>query len=113
MGWLAAGGIAVTVAARPILYGETSDTRHQEAAMAQKTTVTLQDDLDGGPGDETVQFAIGGTGYEIDLSASNAARASPSRCRTGCSAPLLSACILPPLWAAGIDSAPMICCAQI
>jgi hypothetical protein len=41
--------------------------------MAQKITVTLQDDLDGGPADETVQFAIGGTGYEIDLSTSNAA----------------------------------------
>jgi len=41
--------------------------------LAQKITVTLQDDLDGGPADETVQFAIGGTGYEIDLSTSNAA----------------------------------------
>jgi hypothetical protein len=41
--------------------------------MAQKITVTLQDDLDGGPADETVQFAIGGTGYEIDLRASHAA----------------------------------------
>ena len=40
--------------------------------MAQKMTVTLEDDLDGGPADETVQFAIGGTGYEIDLSTSNA-----------------------------------------
>ena len=41
--------------------------------MAQKVTVALEDDLDGGPADETVRFAIGGTGYEIDLSASNAA----------------------------------------
>jgi hypothetical protein len=41
--------------------------------MAQKTTVTLEDDLDGGPADETVRFAIGGAGYEIDLSTSNAA----------------------------------------
>ena len=41
--------------------------------MAQKVTVTMQDDLDGGPADETVQFAIGGTGYEIDLSTRNAA----------------------------------------
>jgi Lsr2 len=41
--------------------------------LAQKITVTLQDDLDGGPADETVQFAIGGTGYEIDLSTRNAA----------------------------------------
>jgi len=41
--------------------------------VAQKITVALQDDLDGGPADETVRFAIGGTGYEIDLSTSNAA----------------------------------------
>ncbi len=41
--------------------------------MAQKVTVALEDDLDGGPADETVRFAIGGTGYEIDLRASNAA----------------------------------------
>jgi nucleoid-associated protein Lsr2 len=41
--------------------------------MAQKITVALEDDLDGGPADETVQFAIGGTDYWIDLSAQNAA----------------------------------------
>jgi nucleoid-associated protein Lsr2 len=41
--------------------------------MAQKITVTLEDDLDGGRADETVRFAIGGAGYEIDLSTSNAA----------------------------------------
>jgi hypothetical protein len=41
--------------------------------MAQKITVALQDDLDGGPADETVRFATGGAGYEIDLSATNAA----------------------------------------
>jgi hypothetical protein len=33
---------------------------------------TLQDDLDGGPADQTVRFAIGGTEYEIDLSNENA-----------------------------------------
>jgi nucleoid-associated protein Lsr2 len=36
--------------------------------MAQKITVALEDDLDGGPADETIRFAIGGTEYEIDLS---------------------------------------------
>ena len=41
--------------------------------MAQKITVALEDDLDGGPADKTVRFAIGGTEYEIDLSAQNAA----------------------------------------
>jgi Lsr2 len=40
--------------------------------MAQKITVALEDDLDGGPADETVRFAIGGTEYEIDLSSKNA-----------------------------------------
>jgi hypothetical protein len=41
--------------------------------MAQKVTVELEDDLTGGPADETVRFAFDGTGYEIDLSAKNAA----------------------------------------
>jgi hypothetical protein len=41
--------------------------------MAQKVTVALEDDLTGGPADETVRFAVDGTGYEIDLSAKNAA----------------------------------------
>ena len=41
--------------------------------MAQKITVALEDDLDGGPADETVRFGIGGTAYEIDLSKKNAA----------------------------------------
>jgi hypothetical protein len=41
--------------------------------MAQKITVALEDDLDGGPADETVRFGIGGTDYEIDLSRRHAA----------------------------------------
>ena len=41
--------------------------------MAQKVTVALEDDLTGGPADETVRFAVDGTGYEIDLSVKNAA----------------------------------------
>ena len=41
--------------------------------MATKTTVTLEDDLDGGPADETVGFEVGGTASEIDLSKKNAA----------------------------------------
>ena len=40
--------------------------------MAQKVTVTLEDDLDGGPADETVRFGLGGAEYEIDLSKKNA-----------------------------------------
>jgi hypothetical protein len=41
--------------------------------MAQRVTVALEDDLDGGPAEQTVRFAFGGTDYEIDLSAKNAA----------------------------------------
>ena len=40
--------------------------------MAAKVTVTLEDDLDGGPADETLRFAFGDTEYEIDLSKKNA-----------------------------------------
>ena len=41
--------------------------------MAQQITVALEDDLDGGPADETVHFGVGSSSYEIDLSAKNAA----------------------------------------
>jgi Lsr2 len=43
-----------------------------EAGMAQKVTVALEDDLDGGPADETVRFGLDGAEYEIDLSRKNA-----------------------------------------
>lgn len=42
--------------------------------MAQKTVLELVDDLDGGPADETVAFALDGVEFEIDLSAENAAK---------------------------------------
>lgn len=42
--------------------------------MAVKTTVTLEDDVDGGPAEGTVQFGIGSVSYEIDLSAANERR---------------------------------------
>ena len=41
--------------------------------MAQKVTVLLVDDIDGGSADETVSFSIDGVSYEIDLSTKNAA----------------------------------------
>jgi len=41
--------------------------------MAQKVTVVLEDDLTGGPAEQTVRFAFEGADYEIDLSAKNAA----------------------------------------
>ena len=40
--------------------------------MATKITIALEDDLDGGPADETVRFEVGGTQYEIDLNKKNA-----------------------------------------
>lgn len=40
--------------------------------MAQKVTVSLVDDLDGGQADETVEFALDGVSYQIDLSNENA-----------------------------------------
>jgi hypothetical protein len=40
--------------------------------MAQRVTVELEDDLDGGPAAETVRFGVDGLEYEIDLSNKNA-----------------------------------------
>jgi hypothetical protein len=39
---------------------------------ATKVSIALEDDLDGGPADETVRFGLGGTQYEIDLNKKNA-----------------------------------------
>jgi hypothetical protein len=55
------------------LYGALSRSEPGEAGMAQKITVALEDDLDGGPADETVRFGLSGAEYEIDLSKKNAA----------------------------------------
>ena len=41
--------------------------------MASKTITTLVDDVDGSQADETVQFSIDGTTWEIDLSRQHAA----------------------------------------
>ncbi|MBT2533999.1 Lsr2 family protein [Arthrobacter sp. ISL-48] len=41
--------------------------------MAQKVSIILVDDLDGGTADENVRFGLDGVSYEIDLSAPNAA----------------------------------------
>ena len=46
--------------------------------MATRITVALEDDLDGGPAEETVRFAVGGTEYEIDLNKKNAGRSASS-----------------------------------
>ncbi|WP_330250980.1 Lsr2 family protein [Nocardia sp. NBC_00565] len=43
--------------------------------MAKKVTVSLIDDVDGESiADETIEFAIDGVSYEIDLSSANAAQ---------------------------------------
>ena len=41
--------------------------------MAQQTSVSLVDDLDGGKAAETVAFGLDGSSFEIDLSKKNAA----------------------------------------
>lgn len=41
--------------------------------MAKKTVILLEDDLDGSEANETLNFAIDGVGYEIDLNERNAA----------------------------------------
>lgn len=40
--------------------------------MAQRVSVVLEDDLDGGPADSTITFAYNGSSYEIDLNSKNA-----------------------------------------
>ena len=40
--------------------------------MAQKVTVVLEDDLTGGPAEQTIRFAFEGTDYEIDLNTEHA-----------------------------------------
>jgi len=69
----AAGGVASphpriqdgTVQARPSHAGR--------AEMMTRTTLALEDDLDGGPADQTLRFSLAGAEYEIDLNASNTA----------------------------------------
>jgi Lsr2 len=41
--------------------------------MARRTIVTLEDDLEGGPAEETLRFGVDGSEYEIDLNKKNAA----------------------------------------
>ena len=42
--------------------------------MAQKVTVALIDDLDGSEASETLEFALDGVSYQIDLSSKNAGK---------------------------------------
>ncbi|MCT1458602.1 Lsr2 family protein [Aestuariimicrobium sp. p3-SID1156] len=42
--------------------------------MVQRSVVILEDDIDGGEAAETVQFALDGVAYEIDLNEENAAK---------------------------------------
>jgi hypothetical protein len=45
-----------------------------EVQMATRTTVAVEDDIDGGPAEHTLQFRLGTAEYEIDLNAKNARR---------------------------------------
>jgi hypothetical protein len=42
--------------------------------MASRTTMVLEDDLDGSEASKTVSFGLDGQDYEIDLNAENAGR---------------------------------------
>ena len=42
--------------------------------MAQKVTVALIDDMDGSEASETLEFALDGVTYQIDLSPNNASK---------------------------------------
>lgn len=42
--------------------------------MAKTVIVKLTDDIDGGDADETIQFALDGRSYEVDLSTENASK---------------------------------------
>ena len=44
----------------------------EPATMAQKTVITLTDDIDGSTATETVVFGLDGTSYEIDLNDAHA-----------------------------------------
>lgn len=47
--------------------------------MVQRVEIRLEDDLDGGPADETLQLGLDGRDYEIDLSAAHAQQLREAR----------------------------------
>lgn len=49
--------------------------------MAKRVHVVLEDDLDGGPADQTVSFSMDGQSYEIDLNSDNASALRESLAR--------------------------------
>ena len=51
--------------------------------MAKTVIVKLTDDIDGGDADETIQFALDGKSYEIDLSSANASKSRKGHPRGG------------------------------
>ena len=54
------GRLLRVIAARKVI-GTVEVAHHgMEATMATKITVVLEDDLEGGPADETVRFGVGG-----------------------------------------------------
>ena len=42
--------------------------------MAQRTIIELEDDLSGGPADQSIEFGLDGFSYAIDLNEQNAAK---------------------------------------
>ncbi len=74
-GWVACGDHGATpglAASLLYLYRAKVPVAVGGGRVATKIAVALEDDLDGGPAEETVRFAVGGTQYEIDLNKVNA-----------------------------------------
>src|SRR5690606_2922239 len=57
-----------------LLSSKTALAHVQGRHMAQRVQVILVDDLNGGEATETVEFALDGVTYEVDLSDTNAAK---------------------------------------
>jgi hypothetical protein len=64
-------GIAATIATFG-RYRANKRVARMEVEMTTKRTIALEDDLDGGPADQTVHFGLGAIEYEIDLNTQNA-----------------------------------------
>src|ERR1700710_408070 len=72
---MACPGMAPSCRASPWSLALRASEKGQCGLMAKKVTVTLVDDFDGeGAADETVEFALDGVSYEIDLSSKNATK---------------------------------------
>jgi Lsr2 len=66
--------VSTAIAAVYYPYGVNRPAKGKGTPVAKQETVILVDDLDGGSADESVEFALDGRAYEIDLSMTNGER---------------------------------------